>query len=63
MTAAVTVGHGGPDQIEIRSDWPTPRPGTGEVVVKVAAAGVNNTDIWTREGRYGSAADPDAVAA
>ena len=63
MTAAVTVGHGGPDKIEIRSDWPTPRPGPDEVVVKVSAAGVNNTDIWTREGRYGSAADPDAVAA
>lgn len=28
----------------------------------VRAAGVNNTDIWTREGRYGAADDPDAVA-
>ncbi len=63
MAAAVTFGHGGPDQLEVRSDWPTPEPGSGEVLVSVTAAGVNNTDIWTREGRYGSAADPDAVAA
>jgi NADPH:quinone reductase-like Zn-dependent oxidoreductase len=63
MTAAVTFGHGGPDQLEVRPDWPTPQPGSGEVLIKVSAAGVNNTDIWTREGRYGSADDPNAVAA
>jgi NADPH:quinone reductase-like Zn-dependent oxidoreductase len=27
----------------------------------VTAAGVNNTDIWSREGAYGTADDPDAV--
>ena len=63
MHAAVTFGHGGPDQLEVRTDWPTPEPGAGEVLVRVTAAGVNNTDIWTREGRYGSANNPDAVAA
>lgn len=62
MTAAVTVGHGGPETIEIHNDWPRPRPSSGEALIRVTAAGVNNTDLWTREGAYGSAADPDAVA-
>ena len=32
----------------------------GEVLVEVGAAGVNNTDLWTREGAYGAADDPEA---
>ncbi|MCB2223843.1 MAG: zinc-binding dehydrogenase [Actinobacteria bacterium] len=62
MTAAVTVGHGGPDAVEVRRDWPTPAPGPGEVLVEVAAAALNNTDVWSREGAYGTADDPGAVA-
>lgn len=62
MTAAVTVGHGGPEMIEIRHDWPRPRPTAGEALVRVTAAGVNNTDIWTREGGYGSDDDADGVS-
>ena len=31
---------------------PTPRPGKGEVLVKVAAAGVNRPDILQRMGLY-----------
>ena len=61
MTAAVTMGHGGPDQIEIRTDWPCPTPRVGEALVRVTAAALNNTDIWSREGAYGTAADPAAV--
>lgn len=62
MTAAVTMRHGGPEVIEIRTDWPTPQPAADQVRVKVTAAALNNTDIWSREGAYGSAADPDAIA-
>ncbi|MCB0964996.1 MAG: zinc-binding dehydrogenase [Acidimicrobiales bacterium] len=62
MAAAVTVAHGGPEVIELHDDWPTPIPGPVEAVVRVAAAAVNNTDIWSREGAYGAPGDPDAVA-
>ena len=61
MTAAVTVGHGGPEQLVVRDDWPRPTAGPGRALVRVRAAAVNNTDIWSREGAYGTADDPDAV--
>lgn len=61
MTAAVTVRHGGPEAIEIRHDWPVPTPRPGDAVVKVTSAGVNNTDIWSRQGSYGTTKDPDAI--
>lgn len=53
------VGHGGPEMLVARSDIPTPRPGPGDVLIKVGAAGVNNTDINTRIGWY-SKGDNDA---
>ncbi|MCB2175344.1 MAG: zinc-binding dehydrogenase [Actinomycetales bacterium] len=61
MRAAVTTHHGGLDAIELR-EVPVPAPSAGEVLVRVAAAGCNNTDLWTREGSYGTAEDPDAKA-
>lgn len=62
MTAAVTMHHGGPDATEIRHDWPMPFAGPGELLVRITAAALNNTDIWSREGAYGSPEDPTAVA-
>lgn len=61
MTAAVLTRHGGPEALEIR-EVPVPRPGPGEVLVRVTAAAVNNTDLWTRQGAYGLPGDPDALA-
>ncbi|MGW9054928.1 zinc-binding dehydrogenase [[Kitasatospora] papulosa] len=58
MRAVVITGHGDLDVIEER-EVPVPRPGAGEVLVRVHAAGCNNTDLWTREGSYGAAEDPD----
>ena len=52
MTAVQLVGHGGIDVLRYREDVPTPAPGAGEVLIEVAAAGVNNTDINTRIGWY-----------
>ena len=52
MRAVVLTGHGGLDRLEYRTDWPTPTPGPGEVLVKVHACGLNNTDVNTRTAWY-----------
>ncbi len=62
MRAYLLTRHGGPDALAYREDVPTPEPGPGEVLVRVGAAGLNNTDIWTREGAYGSESDPAAAS-
>lgn len=51
MMAVVTTGPGGYDKLEVRK-VPIPKPGPGEVLLKVLAAGINNTDINTRVGWY-----------
>lgn len=52
MFGIALKGHGGPEKMEWRDDLPTPVPANGDVVIQVAAAGVNNTDINTRIGWY-----------
>lgn len=52
MRAMVTMGHGDLDQIVQHDDWPRPDPAPGEVLVKVGACGLNNTDVNTRVGWY-----------
>lgn len=52
MRAVVLTGHGGLDKLEYHEDWPTPQPGAGEVLVRVGACGLNNTDINTRTAWY-----------
>jgi NADPH:quinone reductase-like Zn-dependent oxidoreductase len=61
VKAVLLTGYGGPEKLEYREDVPAPEPAAGEVLVKVGACGVNNTDLWTREGAYGQADDPEAV--
>lgn len=51
MKAMVLTGHGGLDKLEYR-DVPVPALADGDVLIKVAACGVNNTDINTRTGWY-----------
>jgi NADPH:quinone reductase-like Zn-dependent oxidoreductase len=52
MRAVLLTGHGGFDRLEVRDDVPVPVPGAGEVLIRVGAAGVNNTDINMRAGWY-----------
>ncbi|MGO9633730.1 MAG: alcohol dehydrogenase family protein [Steroidobacteraceae bacterium] len=52
MKAVLLKGHGGFDQLEFRDDVPLPVPRAGEVLIRVLAAGVNNTDINTRTAWY-----------
>mgnify|MGYP001815208253 CR=1 FL=1 len=52
MTAVYLTGHGGIETLVYRGDIPVPVAGGGEVLIKVSAAGVNNTDINTRIGWY-----------
>ncbi len=61
-TAAVLLHHGGPEALVIDETWEVPEPGSGEVLIRVLAAGVNNTDLWTRQGAYGLPGDPNALA-
>ena len=59
MYAVQLTGHGGIEMLDYRSDVPVPTPGRGEVLIRVAAAGVNNTDINTRIGWYSKAVTED----
>ncbi|WFE90991.1 alcohol dehydrogenase family protein [Roseibium porphyridii] len=52
MNAMVLEGHGGLDQLVWHEDWPVPVPTEGEVLIKVGACGLNNTDVNTRSGWY-----------
>jgi NADPH:quinone reductase-like Zn-dependent oxidoreductase len=48
MRAVVADGEGGLALVE----RPLPRPGPGEVLIKVAAAGINRPDVLQRRGMY-----------
>ena len=52
MTAVLLTGHGGLEKLEYRTDVAVPAPAEGEVLIEVAAAGINNTDINTSIGWY-----------
>jgi NADPH:quinone reductase len=51
MKAIQVKQVGGPDAMEV-VELPVPQPKANEVVVKLAAAGVNFIDVYVREGRY-----------
>jgi NADPH:quinone reductase-like Zn-dependent oxidoreductase len=53
LRAVVLTRFGGPEVLELR-EVTLPAPGPGEIVVDVAAASINNTDVWTRAGAYGA---------
>jgi putative PIG3 family NAD(P)H quinone oxidoreductase len=51
MRAVVAQGTGGPEVLSV-TDVPDPVPGPGEVLVDVAAAGLNRADLLQRQGFY-----------
>lgn len=53
MSGVAMIGYGGPDQLVWRDDLPVPQLRDDDVLIRVFAAGVNNTDINTRIGWYG----------
>ena len=52
MKAMVLHGHGGLEMLRWHEDWPCPVPAAGEVLIRVGACGLNNTDINTRTAWY-----------
>ncbi|WP_298444087.1 alcohol dehydrogenase family protein [uncultured Ferrimonas sp.] len=52
MSGVQLLGHGGPEMLQYQQDIPRPNPSANEVLIQVAAAGVNNTDINTRTAWY-----------
>jgi NADPH2:quinone reductase len=51
MKAIVVDAPGGPDVLHLR-DMPVPEPGPDQVLVKIAAAGINYIDVYFRNGMY-----------
>lgn len=60
MKGIQLIAHGGPEALVLNPSIAVPVPGIGDVLIQVAAAGVNNTDINTRIGCYSkNDANPD----
>lgn len=59
MSAVQLTGHGGFECLRHVSDLPVPRAGAGEVLVRVRAAAVNNTDLNLRSGWYSKSTADD----
>ena len=49
---AIHIEHAGGPEVLTVAEVDTPKPGAGEVLIKVAAAGLNNADLSQREGHY-----------
>ncbi len=60
MRAVVVTAFGGPEVLQYQ-EVPDPRPGLGQVLIRVAATGVNFADIQARRGRYHGEATPPFI--
>ncbi len=49
MKAVLFEQHGGPEVLQY-TDYPTPQPGPGQVLVSIKAAALNRLDLWVRTG-------------
>lgn len=55
MCAFVLSGHGDLDMLVYHTDWPIPVARANEVLIRVLACGLNNTDVNTRTAWYSKA--------
>jgi NADPH:quinone reductase-like Zn-dependent oxidoreductase len=62
VRAVVTPRHGGLDVLEYHDDWPAPQPAPNEVLIRVTACGLNNTDVNTRTGWYSKGIETETGA-
>ena len=53
MKALVLREHGGPERAVYETDFPDPKPGSGDVVLRVRASSLNYHDVFTRRGMPG----------
>lgn len=58
MKALLLTGYGGIDKYKL-STIPIPEPKDNEVLVRISAIAINNTDVNTRKGAYGDALGND----
>lgn len=61
MSAVLLTSHGGFDKLEYRTDVPVLQPTADQVLIRVLAAGVSNTDINTRAGWYSKKVDGELI--
>lgn len=62
MYGIVLTGHGDLDKLEWHDDIDVPRPGQGEVLIRVHASSVNNTDVNTRTAWYSKSVREDTAS-
>src|SRR5437764_1206096 len=53
MRAVVLTAHGGSEAVEYVTDHPDPKPGPGEVLIRIGACSLNYHDVFTRRGMPG----------
>ena len=53
MRAMVLTEHGGMDKLVLDANYPDPKPGEGQIVIKVGACSLNYHDVFTRRGMPG----------
>src|SRR3546814_18036703 len=49
---AIEISQPGGPEVLVPANRPMPEPGAGEVLIKVAAAGINRPDVFQRKGNY-----------
>ena len=62
MRALQQTSHNGPQDMRLVSDAPVPNPGAGEVLLRVAAAGVNFADLSKAHGTFRDGPRPPYLA-